>query len=193
MTLQNEIDAVRLCQQQQEAGLVWLIQRYQTQALKVAYLLTGNHADAEDMVQESFVQAWRSIQRFNEQQPFGHWFMKIVVNNVRMHLRTRARHPIVTLDALDTYDRNTEHPATDPVIYSEQNERCRVLLQAISHLTTLQREAIVFYYYSGYSTPDIAKIVSSSPDAIRRRIHDGIAALKRLLDQDAAWLIEMHR
>lgn len=193
MISHDEKDAIQLCQQHKDEGLIWLIHHYQTQAMKIAYLITGNYVDAEDIVQDSFVHVWKSIHRFRPQFPFGPWFMRIVVNTTRMHQRTLSRHPVMSLDYIDAHDGLAERSAADPATLSEQNELSREMLQAITMLTPWQREAIVLHYYSGYPASDIAQIVGCRPDAARRRIHDGLVALERILTQHSSWLKETYR
>ncbi len=192
MTPSDEKEAIQLCQHHQEEGFVWLIHQYYIEAMRIVYLIIRNQDDADDIVQESFVQVWKSIHRFRQQHSFRPWFMHIVVNTLRTHQRTLARHPVVSLEHIDTCDNQTGQSTTDPVAYSEQQEAEQEILQAITMLTPLQREAIILHYYSGYTAPEIAQIVGCRPDAVRRRIHDGVVALERILHQHSSWLTEMY-
>ncbi len=61
-------------------GLEPLVIKYQTRAARTAFLITGDHALTEDIVQAAFLRAYEKIHQFDDQQPFGPWFLRIVAN-----------------------------------------------------------------------------------------------------------------
>ncbi len=192
MSIQDDEEAIHLCRQGDSRGLELLMRRYQLPAIRVAYLILGNQPAAEDAVQESFVQAWNAIHRFDPQFAFLPWLMRIVVNAARMRQRSSARHLTISIEQIDPEDDIlSSHAAQDdPVAHVEQAEAHAAMMQALSSLTPLQREAIVLRYYGGYDAPAIAHIVGCRPDAVRRRIHDGLIVLKRVISQHYHWLTE---
>ncbi len=66
--------AIERCQRGEIAGLAPLVTRYHTPALRVAYLLTGDRAHAEDVTQEAFLRSFRAAARFHSGRPFLPWF-----------------------------------------------------------------------------------------------------------------------
>lgn len=84
--VESEGEAIRRCQAGEAAGLEWLVQHYQVSATDVAFLLTGDSALAEDIVQESFLTLLRIIGRFQPGKPFAPWFMGIVANTARQRI-----------------------------------------------------------------------------------------------------------
>jgi RNA polymerase sigma-70 factor (ECF subfamily) len=187
----DDAAAIRLCQQGDSRGLTALMQHYQVQAVRVAFLLLGDRALAEDVAQESFVQAWHAIGRFRPGEPFAPWLMRIVANTARSHHRSLSRHPALSLEQLPPDEREAlvTGATGDPVLHAEQQEIREALLKALDALTPVQREALVLRYYLGYDAPEIAQIAGCKPDAARRRIHDGLAALERVIGQRYRWLI----
>lgn len=96
----DDDDAIKRCQQGDIEGLATLIRRYQTDALRLAYLLTGDRYLAEDIVQDSFLQVYRAAARFHLGRPFQPWFHQIVANTTRMRRRSASRRHEVSLDGM---------------------------------------------------------------------------------------------
>lgn len=189
--MRNDEDAISLCQQGKSQGLEFLIQQNQLKALRIAYLVLGDHAASEDVVQESFVRAWNTIHDFKAGAAFSPWFMRIVMNTARMYQRTSLRHPTISLEQFASDDGFMTHTG-DPHEYAEQAELRAMLLHALAMLSPVQRTAVVLHYYGGYTAPEIAQIVGCREDAARRRIHDGLVTLKRVLGQQRSLREELH-
>jgi len=188
----DDEEAISLCRQGDSRGLEQLMRRYQLQAIRVAYLILGDQDAAEDAVQDGFVQAWNAIHRFDPQSAFLPWLMRIVINAARMRQRSSARRPTVSIEQIDPDDSmlSSDSSRDDPVARAEQAEVRDGMLQSLAALTPLQREAIVLRYYGGYDAPAIARMVGCRPDAVRRRIHDGLIVLERVIGQRYHWLRE---
>src|SRR5512142_3412989 len=96
----DDEDAIKRCQQGESSGLTTLIRRYQADVLRLAYVLTGDRYLAEDIVQDSFLQAYRAMPRFHLGRPFQPWFHQIVTNTTRMRLRSASRRREVSIASL---------------------------------------------------------------------------------------------
>ena len=68
-----------------------LVKKYQKQAYNIAYRMTGNHADAEDLTQEAFVRAYRFFGRYRRDWPFDNWLYKIMTNLFVDNLRRKPK------------------------------------------------------------------------------------------------------
>src|SRR5262245_19325479 len=106
---QAEADAIRRCQQGDIAGLGPLVACYQNPGVRLAYLLTGDHELADDIVQDSFLLAYRGIQRFRLGEPFAPWFYRIVTNTARQQRRYARHRREVSLSALSPEDVAEQH------------------------------------------------------------------------------------
>ena len=98
-----------------------LVQRYHKQAYNIAYRMTGNHADAEDLTQEAFVRAFRFFGNYRRDWPFDNWLYKIMSNLFVDDLRRKPKARLQSLDQpLDLGGRSEEvfleipDAATDP-------------------------------------------------------------------------------
>jgi RNA polymerase sigma-70 factor (ECF subfamily) len=205
-----EAEAIRSCQQGDIAGLGPLVARYQTPGLRLAYLLTGDRGLADDIVQDSFLLAYRGIRRFRAGEPFGPWFYRIVTNAARQQRRYARHRREVSLDALSP-EEGTEPrlgpglglglratagdpyaTRADPAAQAEQAEERTALLVALATLPHKQREAVVLRYYFGYSDAQIAELLGCRVGAVQQRLHAGRASLQQAIRKRSPWLLEAH-
>jgi RNA polymerase sigma-70 factor (ECF subfamily) len=186
-----EGEAIRRCRAGEAAGLEWLVQHYQVSATDLAFLLSGDSALAEDIVQESFLTLLRIIGRFQPGKPFAPWFMGIVANTARQRKYQRQRGREISLHALAEAAEPLLHDHdSDPAEHAERDERAQALLQALEQLSPKQREAVVLRYYGAQHEREIAQIVGCSYAAARQRIHDGLLALEHIIRTHYPWLID---
>lgn len=194
--LPADTDAIRRCQQGDMSGLGALVACYQTPAVRLAYLLTGDHELADDIAQDSFLLAWRGINRFRLGEPFAPWFYRIVTNRARQQRRYARRHREVSLDALSSADPTerrlgaaADFSRADPAAHAELAETRAALLDVLATLPHKQREAVALRYYFGYSDPLIASTLECRLGAVQQRLHAGRANLQKAIRQRYPWLI----
>jgi RNA polymerase sigma-70 factor (ECF subfamily) len=180
-----------------------LVERYHANALRLAYLLIGDKALAEDIAQDSFLQAYRTIYRFELGRPFAPWLYRIVTNIARERMRSRRRLHEIALDgllapgegaagaAVSEADvvRGLQSSAIDPAVQAEQAEERNAILQALDALTHKQREAVILRYYLGCDDHECASIAGCREGAFRVRLHGALQALKRVIRQRYPWLL----
>ncbi len=196
---QEELDAICRCQQGDIAGLGPLVRRYQVPAVRLAYLLTGDHEVADDIVQDSFLRAYRGIKRFRLSEPFAPWFYRIVTNTARQQRRSARHKREISLDALPSEDAAGQPHRTaasfgvagcdDPSALAEQAEVRDALLHALDTLPHKQREAVVLRYYFGYSDQQIAAILGCRLGTLQQRLHAGRASLQQAILRRYPWLV----
>lgn len=191
-----EVDAIRRCQQGDIAGLGLLVACYQIPGVRLAYLLTGDHELADDIVQDSFLLAYRGIGRFRLGEPFAPWFYRIVTNTARQQRRYARHRREVSLDALlpqDAAERQSGATAdssyTDPAVQAESEEARTALLATLATLPHKQREAVVLRYYFGYSDRQIAGILGCRLGTVQQRLHAGRASLQQAIRRRYPWLL----
>lgn len=168
-------------------GLALLVEKYQLQALRTAVLITREYAQAEDVVQNTFLRAYERIDQFDEQRPFGPWFLKSVINAAIQSARRQQR----TLSLDDQGDGSssflellqTESQGPDDQI--EAKERKQVIRQALQKLSPEQRAAVVMRYYLEMSEKEIAEVLGAPPGTIKWRLHAGRNRLRGILQRFA--------
>jgi RNA polymerase sigma-70 factor (ECF subfamily) len=164
-----------------------LVYRYYQQAYNIAYRLTGNAADAEDLVQEAFLRAYRFFDRYDRSMPFMNWFNRILTNLYIDEYRRRGRLRTVSIDEVYSTEDGDEGTTMDipdsapnPLERALSNEYREAIHEALQHLSPEFRVAVVLADLEGYSYEEIAEITKTSIGTVRSRIHRG---RKQLRDQ----------
>lgn len=153
-----------------------LLRRYQAPVYRIALRLLASSADADDVTQDTFLRAWRSVSRFRGDSTFATWLYRIVTR--RCFDLLAAHRPTVVLDE--------DHlgPSADPSTTIEQRERLRAITAQIQALPPDQRAALVLREFEGLSYEQVANVLETTVPAIKGRIH---RARLTLLKETTAW------
>jgi RNA polymerase sigma-70 factor (ECF subfamily) len=158
-----------------------LVRAHEEVAFRVAYLVVGNSADAEDVVQESFVKAYRALGRFRRGAPFRPWVLRIVGNEARNHRRASGRreHHQQRSFALEAVP---DLPAPDDeVIAREQRRR---LLAALAQLGEGERVAVAARYLVGLTDAETAAALGIPRATVKMRAWRGLGRLRQELGEE---------
>jgi len=133
-----------------------LYRQHAASVYRYARAVLGNHADAEDVTQQTFLNAYRSLAQGTKPRKPENWIITIAHNEVRRHLRdTRVQRQEVELD-IEVADRPQERP--EPGVHD--------VLRALQHLTPNQRSVLVMREFEGRSYAEISKIMGISQSAL---------------------------
>jgi RNA polymerase sigma-70 factor (ECF subfamily) len=135
-------------------------------AYRAAFLVVRDAGAAEDIAQEAFLSAVRSLDRFDRRRPFGPWLHRIVVNRAIDWARARALRP--EAEAVDA-------PAPDPP------ERDEELLRELEQLSPERRAVIVLRYLLEYTPGEIAELLELPRGTVNSRLRRGLDALEERL------------
>lgn len=180
-------DLVRLTKKGDTRAFGRLMVRYQDKIYRLARRMTETHEDAEDVLQEAFVKAFKKISGFKGESKFSTWLYRITVNLALMRLR-RKRLSTVSLDEPVTTDesslhREIEDVAPDPLKSLLEKESGEVLDKAIADLPPGYRAVFVLRHVESLSTEDTARILRISVPAVKSRLHRARVMLRaRLLE-----------
>jgi RNA polymerase sigma-70 factor (ECF subfamily) len=157
----------------------------------LARRIMRNNEDAEDVVQESFQQAFIHLNRFNGDSRFSTWLSRIAINAALMKLRKRHRFWEVSLDESAETERPSSHldvedQALNPEQLFAQKERQRILSQALTELTPGTRKAIELRELGERSTEETAQIMGISITAVKARVFHGRRRLRERLNHFVA-------
>lgn len=123
-------------------GRLWRSE--QPKLLALAGRMTGNGADAEEVVQEAFLQAWRARERFAGQSKPSTWLYRITANAALMHLRSRRRRPLELVDDIAAVVPRDDAPASlDPLTAALTLERRAMVWSAVGRLPARDRALVV--------------------------------------------------
>lgn len=177
---------VSLCKRGEPRAFEALVRRHQKKMFNIAYRMTGNYDDAADIVQESFLSAYKAIKNFRGEAKFSTWLYGIVVNHSRnrvRHTSGRAYHEPVSLDA----DRATgnearpidpasgEMPVIDLLVQREMQEKVQ---QCINDLEKDHREILVLRDIQGFSYEEITEMLGLPDGTVKSRLSRARSAIK---------------
>lgn len=158
-----------------------LIDRHASVIVSVAYRMVGNRAEAEDLAQEAFLTAFKSLSTFRADSKFSTWLYRIAVNKCKDWLRVkRPGLGLYDVDADETLDIYVAEERTPEQLLSQQ-QVAEELEQAIQRLPPLYREAFVLKHIEGLSYEEMEAIVGVSGDTLKMRVYKGRLQLSREL------------
>jgi RNA polymerase sigma-70 factor (ECF subfamily) len=158
-----------------------VVRRYQRRVYGVALRIVRAHDLADDVAQEAFVRAWRSLDRFDLDRPFGPWVCRIAANLAVNHVRSpRARE-----EGLGEGNAETPAAGPDPLGTVLDAEAKRVLDEAVAGLSPEQRAVFVLRTVEEMSYQEIAEALGISPGTVMSRL---FRARERLVKTLAPYL-----
>jgi RNA polymerase sigma-70 factor (ECF subfamily) len=182
----GEIDPlIRRAQQGDERALRQLFERHRGDVTRIAARLLGPDAELEDVVQESFVQIFRSLPSFQGQSKLTTWIFRVVANVVRMQLRRKRSRPLLAHASDERLQREPD-PGGRPDTDAERNERVRALYRHLDALSDKKRTVLVLHDLSGMAAKDIAELVEAPVMTVRTRLFYARKELLAALATDPA-------
>jgi len=161
-----------------------LVERYHKQAYNIAYRMTGNHADAEDLTQEAFVRAFRFFGNYRRDWPFDNWLYKIMSNLFVDDLRRRPKAHLQSLDQpLDlsgSGDVYLEIPdaGANPERMVMSHELDEHIQRALNGLPNDFRMTVILADIEALSYEEISVAMNCSLGTVRSRLHRGRKLLR---------------
>lgn len=164
-----------------------LVERHATAVFRLAYRMTMNETDAEDMVQETFLRAWREIPRFDGRASFGTWLHRICANRTVDFLRSKNRWQPAGAPASGAADsdydpfRNMASSTPSPERSARSGEARALLQPALAALSEIERSAFVLRHYEGLPIDEIATALGVQPGAARHSVFRAVRKLRHAL------------
>jgi RNA polymerase sigma factor (sigma-70 family) len=156
-----------------------LVREHQGIAFRTAYVITGSAADAEEVVQDAFVKAYRARGRFRSGAPFRPWLLAIVANEARNRRRATGRRARLSLQLAE--ERPSGGAAPSPEVALLAREERAELLAAVDRLGEEQRAAIACRYFLGLSEAETAAVLGCRPGTVKSRLSRALARLEEEL------------
>lgn len=162
------------------AGLVFLTQQYQIQAVHTAYLIVRDPFLAEDIAQAAFLKAASRINQFDVQQPFRPWFFRIVINDAIKAVKRQQRN--IPLDTLSESALNwLNDPSQRPDELIEAKELRQAVWNAIQSLSPEQRAVIVQRHFLEMDEADMVNELQRPASSVKWWLHTARKRLRELL------------
>ena len=159
-----------------------LVDRYWDRYARYAVRMVGNREDAEEALQDAFVRAYRALGRYQEQEKFGGWLLRIVVNECRSAATRRRRREHRFPDVDEAAWSAAEAAASDlPADAAERLALREELSRALAVLPADQREALLLKYAEDMSYDEIAAATGAGTSALKMRVKRACERLREIL------------
>lgn len=162
-------------------GAAWetLIQQHQEAVFRLAYLILGDAADADDVAQETFIRAFHSLARFDATRPLRPWLLKITVNLARNWRRALGRYIAALKRSVqaDPLAGASEAPALHPW-------EAQQLWQAVQRLRPVDQEIIYLRYFLELPEGEAADVLGVARGTVKSRLHRALERLRGVVERD---------
>jgi RNA polymerase sigma-70 factor (ECF subfamily) len=167
-----------------------LVERHSPNVFRLAYRMTGNQHDAEEVVQEAFLRAYQKLSQFAARANFGTWVYRIAANYAidRMRQRKsedanrepapRANEDGIEVDAMSF----VPDSAPNPERLAQSEQLAEHMKRALEQLTPAERTAFVMRHWGGSGIEEIAEALKSSSSAAKNTIFRSVQKLRRALE-----------
>lgn len=157
-------------------GFQSLVERHSRSVFRLAYRMTGNESDAEDIVQETFMRAYKQLNRYESRSSFATWLYRIAANcSVDLIRARKVRQPVEVPETLQA-----KGPEPDRAMYSTQVQQ--KVSEAMDQLSGQERTAFVLRHYEGLSIDEISKALGVGDNAAKHAIFRAVQKLRRALE-----------
>lgn len=158
---------VRRMQEGDAEAFGQIFELYQGRLLRTAYLITGNHADSEDIVQETFVKCYCNCRNLKNPDGFSTWIYQILTRTAwRYGKKNRREEPVEQV--FETGGAKTGDLPLESVLREELKEE---LYGRIRKLNQKQRTVVILYYFNQMSTKEISRVVGCMEGTVKSRLH----------------------
>jgi RNA polymerase sigma-70 factor, ECF subfamily len=171
-----------------QAAFEQVVRSYGGRLLAVARRIVGSEEDARDVVQDAFMNAFKSLDRFEGNAKLSTWLHRIVVNAALMRLRTRKRKPEQSIETMlpsfldDGHHEERFQSWDEPVDkVMERAENRELVRKQIDALPEGYRTVLVLRDIEGLDTEETANVLGLSVNATKIRLHRARQALRTLL------------
>ena len=181
--LEKESEWLDKAQRGDPQAFTWLVETYQRPVYNLCYRMLGNAQDAEDGAQETFLRAYKSMQRYDPKRSFSTWLLSIAAHYCIDQIR-RRRLQLVSVEDLPTPDLPDPTPGMESKLSrKEEQRRVRAVLNT---LDPVDRAAVVMYYWYDFSYKEISQALSLTVSAVKSRLHRARRAMaQEWLDRQA--------
>ncbi|MBZ5610156.1 MAG: sigma-70 family RNA polymerase sigma factor [Acidobacteriia bacterium] len=162
-----------------------LVEQHSRAIFRLAYRMTGNEEDAEDVVQETFLRAYRQLSRYEARSSFSTWLYRIASNYSLDLIRMRKRHEEKReRGSREDHDLLQSMPETAPgpdrILYGSQLKH--QVDAALDELSPQERTAFVLRHFEGLSIDEIGQALGTGTNATKHSIFRAVQKLRRSLE-----------
>lgn len=179
----DEKQAIQRLKNGDISGLEFLVACHQVKAVRTAYLITRDLGLAEDIVQDSFLQAFRSIRGFDATRPFEPWFLRSVVNASVKTMQRSARQVQVGDESDEDLLAELAQRVESVEVQVESIEVQKQIWDAMQKLSPRQRAVVVQRYFLEMSEKEMAEAAGSAVGTVKWMLNAARERLRGLLSE----------
>lgn len=169
----EETSIIALVREGNADAFVDIVEHYQAPIQRYLFRLTGNHELAQDLAQDTFIQAYKAILKTNADILFKAWLYRIATNNAyQSHRRKR----LISFVPLSGLNKEEETSAED---WAEESNETMAIQEALRKVPKEQRSCLVLHLVEGFKYREIAETLNISEDAVRMRVVRGKEAFQQ--------------
>ena len=185
----EDADAVARALQGDPEAYRALVERHGGRVFRIAFRITGSEADAEDVVQETFLKTYSRLSRFQPDAGFGAWIGRIATNAAIDVLRSRRRRSRILVEGADDPEARVPEPVDaeplpDRAAYG--TELGGKVQQALDRLSEKERAAFILRHFEEHSIKEIAAALSQSESATKQALFRAVRKLRTALAPELA-------
>ena len=158
-----------------------LVSRHAQVAFRVACVLSGSAADAEEAAQDAFVKAYRALGRFRVGSPWRPWLLSIVANEARNRRRAAGRRARVHMRAAEEVPVAPAAPSTEAAVLVA--ERDATLRAALAALPERDREVVYLRYFLDLGEAEMAAALDCRPGTVKSRLSRALDRLRATMEE----------
>lgn len=183
----NEPEWIR--RSRQGDGTAWeaLMLLHQEAVFRLAYLLTGDEHEAQDVAQETFMRAYNALGRFDEERPMRPWLLRIAANQAHNRSRSLGRY-IKFLQRFGERPFSGENGHIERL--AEQNLSAKALWEAVRRLAFSDQEIIYLRFFLELSVSETAESLNVAPGTVKSRLHRALQHLRSVIEADFPLLLD---
>ncbi len=151
-----------------------IVEYYQVPIIRYLYRLTGDYETAQDLAQETFIQAYKGILKTNSELRLKAWLYRIATNNAWQYHRRRRLLSFIPLDGF----RKSGTPNVEN--QSDGTVEEMAIQETLRKVPAQQRACLVLHFVEGFKYREIAETLGISEDAVRKRVSRGKQIFRRL-------------
>jgi RNA polymerase sigma-70 factor (ECF subfamily) len=168
-----------------QAAFRLLVERHSHALFRLAFRISGNECDAEDLVQEIFLRAYKQLPRFDGRSAVGTWLYRIGVNCaldwIRARKMRRERQPVTSGEEAMQWLEQIATAAPGPERLLQSHQIARLLEPALDLLSETERSAFILRHHEGLGIDEIAELLGVRPGAAKHSVFRAVQKLRRAL------------
>ena len=160
-----------------------LYELYHEKVFAVIQTTVKNRADAEDILQQTFLNAWRNLKNLSNPAAFNAWIQRIAIN--QSYELLRKKNIAILLDSEDELNYIADNTSDEfiPAVYAEREDLRIRLGQIIDGLSEVQRQTVMLYYFNELKVEEIAEVMECSANTVKTRLSLARKSIKNEIEE----------